>query len=97
MKFKTESHEEKAKRLDRWHDFFAILPREVGPGDIRFLELIERRGEWVTVRGMERSNHWRFRYRSKKDPFEPEPVKPHSPPPPRDGSMRIVVGAPSTT
>lgn len=95
MKFQTETFEEKKARLDRWHDFFAILPREVAPGDNRMLELIERRGEFVKkhpgIHGF-----WKFRYRAKKDPYQMEPVKMPSPPPPRDGSIRIVVGAPST-
>lgn len=96
MKFSTETLDHKRERLEAWHDFFAIVPREVAPGDFRFLELIERRGEYITPKGPPVGSFWRWKYRSKKDPFEPEPVKTQKPPP-RDGSMRIVVGAPSTT
>lgn len=31
-------------RLERWHPFFAILPRRVGENDCRWLEWIERKG-----------------------------------------------------
>ncbi len=96
MKLKIESLEERKERLGVWHDFFAFFPREVAPGDLRMFEWIERRGKWITERGMNRSAHWQFEYRSKKDPHQPEAVRLPKPPPPRDGSIRIAVGAPST-
>jgi hypothetical protein len=38
-----ESDEEQGKRLKLWHRFFAIIPRQVGEHDCRWMETIERR------------------------------------------------------
>lgn len=43
-----ETWAEKAKRLSRWHRWFAWHPVEVGPHDCRWLEYVERR-ERVTM------------------------------------------------
>ncbi len=38
-----ETYAEWDTRTRQWHPFFAILPRQVGSHDCRFLEWIERR------------------------------------------------------
>lgn len=51
-----ETIEERSKRLEEWHLWFAWYPVRVGPHDCRWLEYVERRmtffswgvcGEWL--------------------------------------------------
>jgi len=65
MKFNCgDSPLEKSKKLrlklENWHSFFALLPRRVGPGDCRWLETIERKGEFYCYCG---DAWWEWQYR----------------------------------
>jgi len=71
MKFDCgETWEEKKARqtarekyLKGWHDYFAIIPREVGPHDCRFLETIERKGIYCELVN---ARWWSWSYRAKE-------------------------------
>jgi len=90
--FETEAQER--ARLAKWHPFFAILPREVAPGERRYLEVIERRITWVSsprpfpfhIRGQ---NVIEFRAVGAPDREVPDPYKwfrdtpKHKPPAPK--------------
>lgn len=43
---KQEAEKREQERLSDWHDFYAIIPRQVGSHDCRCFETIERKGEW---------------------------------------------------
>lgn len=44
MKFDCgETQKEKWTRLEKWHKFYAIWPRQVASHDCRWFEVIERR------------------------------------------------------
>lgn len=47
-----------------WHRKFAWLPRYVGRNDVRWLEFVERRGEFVN--GYYSPNFWEWEYRARK-------------------------------
>jgi len=40
---KALKREGKVNHLRNWHRFFTLIPRQVSPGDCRWLEYIERR------------------------------------------------------
>lgn len=46
MKIAIETGKEQMARLSCWRPFFTILPRKVAPGDVRWLEWIERRAQF---------------------------------------------------
>jgi hypothetical protein len=59
MKFDCgQTHQEKQE----WHQWFAWFPVEVGPHDCRWLEYVERRGEFRLRLPM--SSPWRWTYRA---------------------------------
>lgn len=97
MKFRTETFEEKKTRLGEWRDFFAIIPREVAPGDMRCFETIQRRDVWQSPSRLNVGvgGYFKTEYRAKNGPHQPDEVKKMAPPPPRDGSLRIRVGSPA--
>jgi hypothetical protein len=74
MKFNcglTKEEKERAKmraeiaahdRLLKWHDYFALCPIQVASGDCRWLETVERKGDW---RGYLYGG-WEWQYRAKE-------------------------------
>lgn len=66
MKFDCgESWQEKKARLSEWHSFFAIFPKKVGPHDCRFMEAIERKGEYLSDT-LYLGSVWLWQYRAIK-------------------------------
>ena len=62
---RIEAAEERKKD---WHDFFALLPRRIAPGDCRWLETIQRKGERIPgkfCKGGRVPGFWLWEYRSK--------------------------------
>lgn len=54
--------EQRSKRLEGWHRFFALLPRRMtGTNDCRWLEVIERRGTFECNYG---GGGWEWDYRA---------------------------------
>jgi hypothetical protein len=78
MKFSCESPQEARERLEQWHRFFAVWPRQVGPRDCRALEWIERRAIYwdCSVGSM---IEWKYREAQPRpvrvEPSEPWPRK----------------------
>lgn len=68
MRFKCGETEAERRarvaRLEDWHDYFALLPREVGDGECRWLETIQRSGCWVPA-GYSHNGFWLYTYRAK--------------------------------
>jgi hypothetical protein len=60
------------ERVTNWHPYFAILPKWVAPGDCRWLEWIERRGECGRGAGI---TIWWWEYRAKSTENEVEPME----------------------
>jgi hypothetical protein len=54
------SYEERFALKQDWHRWFAWRPVRVAPGDCRWLEYLERKGE--VFRGLS-YYHWAFEYR----------------------------------
>lgn len=54
---------ERVKKLKQWHPFFALWPRRVGPNDCRWLETIERKGEFWAI---EMYSGWNWEYRARE-------------------------------
>lgn len=54
---------EKAKRLERWHKRFAWWPIRLGSRDCRWLELIERRGNFIWYNTYD-FEFWGWEYRA---------------------------------
>jgi hypothetical protein len=53
-------------RLSNWHKFFCLLPRRItGTNECRWLEYIERRGDYHTSWG---GSGWEWVYRVTKEP-----------------------------
>lgn len=64
MKFNCgPSWYEKHLAKEQWHDFFPLWPRRVGDGDCRWLEYIERKGDYRTCWA---SGGWSWEYRAKE-------------------------------
>lgn len=62
MKFDCgETEEEKIKRLEEWHKYFALFPRRVADHDCRWLEYIERRLIVVSRSWEELDYIWEYR------------------------------------
>jgi hypothetical protein len=62
MKFNCgPSAREQFEATERWHRFFALWPRRVGPRDCRWLEVIERKGTWLHSYG---GGFWKWEYRA---------------------------------
>ena len=60
MKFNCgETSAEGVKRLTKWHRWFAWCPTRVGSNDCRWLEWIERQGEYGSYGG-----DWFWEYRA---------------------------------
>ena len=61
------SYEERLAAKKDWHRWFALIPRRVAPGDCRWLEYIERKGEpymGFTFGTPFPITKWRFKYRA---------------------------------
>ena len=56
------SYAEKCELWEDWHPFFALWPRRVGSGDCRWLETIERKGQYIDVWG---HSFWIWEYRAR--------------------------------
>ena len=77
MKFDCGPTWEEKLRADKewrsnWHNWFALIPRRVGPNECRWLEIIERKGEsyegyaHAGYGGPVRVTKWRYEYRVKQ-------------------------------
>jgi hypothetical protein len=65
MKFDCgETWLEKRTRLSDWHRWIAWFPVRVGPHDCRWLEHVERKGEWSCGGG---DCYWDWEYREATD------------------------------
>lgn len=53
---------EEQERLTVWHKWFAWYPVFITSHDWRWLEFVERKGEWHD-NGLAVENCWRFKYR----------------------------------
>jgi hypothetical protein len=58
-----ETWQEKKERLEDWHRFFCLWPRRVGHQDCRWLEYVERKGEYWSFWG---DAGWIWEYRAIK-------------------------------
>ncbi len=58
--------DERVERLSEWHDHFALWPRRIASRDCRWLETIQRKGEFVLCCDFDRYWwQWNFSYRAK--------------------------------
>ncbi len=64
---KNAAYDAEQKRLQDWHDFYAIIPRQVGSHDCRCFEVIERKGYKFKIRTIHGflSDKWEWEYRAK--------------------------------
>lgn len=62
MKFDCgETRGDGLERLQKWHDFFALLPRRVAEHDCRWLETIQRKG--TVYCSLTTTPVWAWKYR----------------------------------
>lgn len=54
------TREEEYERLCGWHPYFALIPRQVASHDCRWLEWIERKGQFLGIYG-----GWEWEYRAR--------------------------------
>src|ERR1035441_6674622 len=66
------------QKLMEWHPFFAIIPRQVAPGEYRCLETIERKGvlmftqRFIQFGRGDTDEYWIWEYRAKESPVTME-------------------------
>lgn len=63
MKLNWEDTKTREARLWNWHPWFAWHPVRIGPTDVRWLETVERRGQWEW-QGMRLGYVWVWNYRT---------------------------------
>ena len=51
-------------KMENWHDFFALVPRRVASHECRWLEIIQRKGNWKWATY---ASGWKYEYRAKGD------------------------------
>ena len=56
---RRQQAEERIK-LEQWHDYFTWWPIRIGSGDCRWLETIERKGEYHTPLDNFDSDYWHY-------------------------------------
>lgn len=64
MRLAYEPQAARIARRAKWHRWFAWRPVKVAPGDIRWMETIDRRGGFDHRPNTDRRPPWRWEYRA---------------------------------